>query len=116
MPLTDLPLDQLRAYRPEVRRPADLDAFWADTIAEARAAGAGTAPVTTPAETPVTALDVQDLTFPGFGGDPVRAWVSRPAARPTRTCPSWSSSSGTAVAADSPGNACRGRSRASCTS
>ncbi|GGL74047.1 acetylxylan esterase [Curtobacterium citreum] len=79
MPLTDLPLDQLRAYRPEVRRPADLDAFWADTIAEARAAGAGTAPVTTPAETPVTALDVQDLTFPGFGGDPVRAWVSRPA-------------------------------------
>ncbi|QKS22097.1 acetylxylan esterase [Curtobacterium sp. Csp1] len=64
-----MPLDQLRAYRPEVRRPADLDAFWADTIAAARTAGAGTAP----------ALDVQDLTFPGFGGDPVRAWVSRPA-------------------------------------
>ena len=38
MPLTDLPLDQLRAYRPSVRRPDDLDAFWADTIAEARAA------------------------------------------------------------------------------
>ncbi|WIB00885.1 acetylxylan esterase [Curtobacterium sp. MCBA15_012] len=79
MPRTDLPLDQLRTHRPSVRRPADFDAFWADTIAEARAAGAGTAPVTTPAATPVTALDVQDLTFPGFGGDPVRAWVSRPA-------------------------------------
>jgi len=79
MPLTDLPLDQLRAYRPTVRRPGDFDAFWADTVAGARAAGEGTAPVLTPAETPVTALDVQDLTFPGFAGDPVHAWVSRPA-------------------------------------
>ncbi|KTR53601.1 acetylxylan esterase [Curtobacterium oceanosedimentum] len=79
MPLTDLPLDQLRAYRPSVRQPDDLDAFWADTIAGARAAGSGTEPVLVPATTPVTALDVQDLTFPGFAGDPVRAWVSRPA-------------------------------------
>jgi cephalosporin-C deacetylase-like acetyl esterase len=29
--LTDLPLDQLRAYRPERDEPADLDAFWART-------------------------------------------------------------------------------------
>jgi cephalosporin-C deacetylase len=79
MPLTDLPLDQLRAYRPAVRRPADFDAFWAETIASSRAAGASTAPTLAPADTPVTALVVEDLTFPGFAGDPVRAWVSRPA-------------------------------------
>jgi len=79
MPLTDLPLDQLHAYRPAVRRPDDFDAFWADTVADARAAGEGVDPLLTPADTPVTALDVQDCTFPGFAGDPVRAWVSRPA-------------------------------------
>ncbi|WP_144755713.1 acetylxylan esterase [Curtobacterium pusillum] len=78
MPLTDLPLDALRSYRPEVRRPADFDAFWAETIETARTAGAGVAPVVVPADTPVTGLVVEDLTFPGFAGDPVRAWVTRP--------------------------------------
>ncbi|MBA8991975.1 cephalosporin-C deacetylase [Curtobacterium pusillum] len=79
MPLTDLPLDELRRYRPEVRRPDDFDAFWTDTIASARAAGATTEPVLVPAHTPVTGLVIEDLTFPGFAGDPVKAWVSRPA-------------------------------------
>ena len=32
----DLPIDQLRAYRPELAVPADLDAFWADTLRDAR--------------------------------------------------------------------------------
>ncbi|MFP3416065.1 acetylxylan esterase, partial [Bacillus sp. SIMBA_074] len=66
----------LLAFRPEVQEPADFDAFWERTIAEARAAG-GT-PELTPADTPVTQLIVEDLVFPGFGGEPVRAWVSRP--------------------------------------
>lgn len=78
MPLTDLPLDQLRAYRPEVRQPAYFDAFWADTIASSRTAGADVPVTLTPADTPVTSLTVEDLTFPGFAGDPVRAWVTRP--------------------------------------
>lgn len=80
MPRTDLPLEALRAHRPDVRRPDDFDAFWADTITAARAAGAGTAPVLAPVDTPVTGLVVEDLTFPGFAGDPVRAWVTRPLA------------------------------------
>ncbi|WP_285114029.1 acetylxylan esterase [Leifsonia sp. fls2-241-R2A-40a] len=76
MPLTDLTHAELLAFRPEVQEPADFDAFWERTIAEARAAG-GT-PELTPADTPVTQLIVEDLVFPGFGGEPVRAWVSRP--------------------------------------
>jgi cephalosporin-C deacetylase len=28
----DLSLDELRLYRPKVRRPADFDAFWADQM------------------------------------------------------------------------------------
>lgn len=78
MPFTDLPLDQLRAYRPELRRPADFDTFWADTIASARTDGADVSLRLVPADTPVTGLVIEDLTFPGFAGDPVRAWVSRP--------------------------------------
>ena len=35
----DLPLDQLRAYRPERTEPDDFDAFWAETLAESRTLG-----------------------------------------------------------------------------
>ncbi|UAJ80383.1 acetylxylan esterase [Leifsonia sp. ZF2019] len=76
MPLTDLTHAELLAYRPEVEQPADFDAFWTKTLAEARAAG-GEA-VLVPAETPITQLIVEDFTFPGFGGEPVKAWVTRP--------------------------------------
>ena len=79
MPFTDLPLDALRTHRAAVRRPDDFDAFWADTITSARTAGADTQPVLVPADTPVSGLVIEDLTFPGFAGDPVRAWVNRPA-------------------------------------
>ena len=76
MPLTDLPLEQLREYRADLREPADLDAFWRDSIAESRAAG-GEA-MLRPVESPITELVVEDLTFPGFAGEPIRAWVTRP--------------------------------------
>lgn len=76
MPLTDLSLAELTVFRPEVPEPADFDVFWDDTLAEARAAGGKASLV--PARTPITELIVEDLAFPGFGGQPVRAWVSRP--------------------------------------
>lgn len=80
MPLTDLPLDQLRAYQPDVREPADFEAFWRETIAEARSAAADSGATATlrPADTPVTELVVEDLSFPGFGAEPIHAWVTRP--------------------------------------
>jgi cephalosporin-C deacetylase len=76
MAFTDLSPAELLAFRPEVDEPADFDAFWTETLAEARAAGGAT--TLTPADTPITQLIVEDLTFPGFNGEPVRAWVSRP--------------------------------------
>jgi cephalosporin-C deacetylase len=76
VPLTDLTLPELLDFRPEVAEPDDFDAFWSDTIAGARASGGET--TLAPASTPVTQLIIEDLTFPGFGGEPVRAWVSRP--------------------------------------
>jgi cephalosporin-C deacetylase len=72
----DLPLEELRRYRPEVAEPADFDAFWADELATARARGGG--PEFTPHATPLTFADVFDVTFPGHGGDPVRGWLLVP--------------------------------------
>jgi cephalosporin-C deacetylase len=34
--LFDLPLEQLREYRPQRDEPSDFDAFWSSTLAEAR--------------------------------------------------------------------------------
>lgn len=76
MALTDLPLDQLRSFRPDVAEPADFDDFWARTLAESRALAAP--PTVEPAATPITQLIVEDLTFSGFGGEPIRAWITRP--------------------------------------
>lgn len=78
MPLTDLPLEQLRDFRPDVTEPADFDAFWDGTLAESRAIGGDT--VLAAARTPIRELVVEDLTFPGYGGEAVKAWVTRPRA------------------------------------
>jgi cephalosporin-C deacetylase len=72
----DLPLEQLREYRPEVAEPADFDGFWAHQVSEARSVG-GT-PVCTRASSPVTHSEVFDVTFPGHGGAPVKAWLLVP--------------------------------------
>lgn len=76
MAFTDLPEEQLRAYRSGVRDPEDFDRFWADTLAESRACGW---PVRAePAGTALATVDVLDVTFPGFAGQPVRAWLRLP--------------------------------------
>ncbi|MGV8895332.1 MAG: acetylxylan esterase [Rhodoglobus sp.] len=76
MPLTDLPLEQLKAFTPEVTEPEDFDEFWASTLAESRDAGGDVR--LDPVESALSELIVEDLTFPGFAGEPVRAWVIRP--------------------------------------
>lgn len=77
VPRFDLSPAELETFAPEVREPADFDAFWADTLAESRRADA--APVLTRVDTALTLVDVYDVTFPGFAGDPVRAWLTLPA-------------------------------------
>ena len=73
---TDLPLEQLRQYAPDLAVPSDFDDFWRRTLAEARSLGGGVS--IEPVAQPFTELVVEDLTFPGFGGDPVKGWVTRP--------------------------------------
>jgi cephalosporin-C deacetylase len=76
MALTDMPLDELREFRPEVGEPADFDDFWSRTLEQARHATGGVR--LQPVPGPITAVVVEDLTFPGFGGEPIRGWVVRP--------------------------------------
>jgi cephalosporin-C deacetylase len=81
MSLFDLPLAELETYAPTLDEPDDLDTFWTTTLAESRAAG-GDLAETVHVERVETGLDlvtVDDVTFPGFGGHPIKAWLVRPA-------------------------------------
>ncbi|RKN15739.1 acetylesterase [Micromonospora musae] len=73
---TDLPEEQLRGYRSGVRDPEDFDGFWAATLAEARSADLALR--VEPVPTGLAGIDVYDVTFPGFAGQPVRAWLRVP--------------------------------------
>src|SRR5690606_37615407 len=55
----------------------DVDAFWADTVAQARAHDL--ALVSEPVDAGLRLVETHDVTFAGFGGHPVRAWYTRPA-------------------------------------
>jgi cephalosporin-C deacetylase len=77
MPLFDLPLEQLRRYRPELDEPDDFDAFWQAGLESLRPVPAVIE--VRPVSTSLRLVDTYDVTFSGFGGDPVRAWFSRPA-------------------------------------
>ena len=73
MAIFDLPLDELEQYRPEREEPADFDSFWAATLDEARAARRPTE--FRPAHPELRALEVLDVTFSGFAGQPVKGWL-----------------------------------------
>lgn len=80
MPQYDLPLDALRAYRPKHSAPADFDEFWARTLEEsrraARSASATLKLVEVDAGLPL--LEVYDVTFAGYDGEPIRGWYILP--------------------------------------
>jgi cephalosporin-C deacetylase len=77
MALYDLPRDQLVRYTPDLVEPEDLDEFWSRTLAESRARAKP--PVFERVEPRLSLVDCFDVTFSGFGGDPVRAWLHLPA-------------------------------------
>ncbi len=72
----DLSLPELEVYRPDIPEPDDFDEFWTTTVA---ANPFDPAALTRKrAETPLTTVDVHDITFPGFAGDPIHAWLTVP--------------------------------------
>jgi len=79
MALYDLPLTELERYRPPLTAPDDFDAFWQTTLADAEARA--WEPLIAPVDAGLATLDAFDVTFAGFGGQPVRAWLLLPRQR-----------------------------------
>lgn len=73
----DLPESELREYLGSGSEPADFDAFWSSMLDEARRHPV--AARVEPVSTALTTLDVYDVSFAGFGGHRVRAWLRVPA-------------------------------------
>lgn len=79
MPFPDLVHPAIDAYESAVTLPADFGAFWEATIAGARAIGGATS--LERAETTLKLVEVFDVSFPGFGGHPVKGWLVLPRER-----------------------------------
>jgi cephalosporin-C deacetylase len=82
MPFPDLIQPELGAYQSAVSMPANFSSFWEATIAGARAVGGAVS--ITPAETTLRSVEAFDVTFPGFGGHPIKGWLVLPAQRSGR--------------------------------
>jgi len=78
MPLTDAALDELTSYRPPMQAPPDFDAFWEQTLAEARACGGAVKAERVTDRYLLRTVEVDDVRFPGWNGEPVAAWLLRP--------------------------------------
>ena len=77
MAMFDLPLDELRRYRPQLEEPPDFDAFWSRTWTEA--ADLELSVTSVAVDNKLALIDSYDVTFSGYGGHPVRAWLHVPA-------------------------------------
>jgi len=77
VPFHDIALEALESYHPKLEPPADFDERWSQTLAEARTHDLSLE--VTRVAGPMTLISVDDMSFSGFGGDPVKAWLLRPA-------------------------------------
>ncbi|MCZ9883293.1 acetylxylan esterase [Arthrobacter sp. B2a2-09] len=63
-------------------RPDDFDSFWRATLADSELHPLELR--VEPVESPLRTIDVYDLTFAGFGGEPVKAWLRLPKTKESR--------------------------------
>jgi cephalosporin-C deacetylase len=76
----DMPLAEMRSYVPALGAPDDLDDFWAMTLASTREHDLNA--TFTAVDSGLTLIETFDVTYAGFGGSPVRAWLHLPVDRP----------------------------------
>ena len=75
----DLPLEQLREFRPQRTEPEDFDAFWQTTLAETRQHPLNA--VFEPVDAGLTLIETYDVTFSGYGGQRIKGWLNLPKQR-----------------------------------
>jgi cephalosporin-C deacetylase len=80
MAFFDLPLEELRAYRPERSEPADFDSFWQQTLAETRQYPLDARFEVQNQHAYLRSVQVLDVTFNGYSGQPIKGWLMLPAA------------------------------------
>jgi cephalosporin-C deacetylase len=76
MARTDLSYEELIAYRPSVAESTDFDAFWSETITETRSFDLNVE--LQQVNTPYRTVDIHDVSFCGFAGDRIKAWLLAP--------------------------------------
>jgi cephalosporin-C deacetylase len=82
MAFFDLSPDQLRSYTPSRDEPADFDAFWGATLDQTRRSPLD--PVFASADFGMATVETFDVTFNGYGGQPIKGWLLLPRHRPAR--------------------------------
>lgn len=76
MPSIDMPLEQLRQYRPSLYREPDFESFWDATIAEALRQPSNAELI--PYSLPIRGLECYAVRFDGFQGGRIAGWYLRP--------------------------------------
>jgi cephalosporin-C deacetylase len=82
MPIFDLPLEELKNYRPERIEPADFDTFWQESLSETRQFPLD--PHFTPVGFHLQTVETYDVTFNGYAGQPIKGWLLLPRGRSGR--------------------------------
>ena len=79
MAFFDLPLEQLQTFKPARTEPDDFDAFWKSTLEESRAFPLNA--TFEPVAPEIKTLEIFDVTYNGFAGQPIKAWLVLPKQR-----------------------------------
>jgi cephalosporin-C deacetylase len=79
MSIFDLPLEELQRYAPLPDAPPDFDEFWAQTLSAARALPLSA--LFAPLDFGLATVETYDVTFNGFGGQPIKGWLLLPRQR-----------------------------------
>ena len=76
MPFFDMPLEQLQTYKPERHEPTDFDAFWQQTLDDVCQIPLN--PQFEWIDYGLKLVDIYDVTYAGYGGQPVKGWFALP--------------------------------------
>jgi cephalosporin-C deacetylase len=77
--LFDLPLEELRTYRPARQEPADFQQFWDETLVQTRRHPL--AARFEPIDFGLQSAETFDVTFSGYEGQPIKGWFLLPRQR-----------------------------------
>jgi cephalosporin-C deacetylase len=79
MPSIDMPLEQMRQYKPSLYREADFDSYWDSTVAAALNQPLNAELI--PYDLPMAGLECYAVRFDGFEGGRIAGWYIRPSKR-----------------------------------